>query len=213
MKCSNCGTNIEKSWTYCPSCGFRAERGFFDDVFSRIKREFFSMDKEARSLEKEVEAFDLSPFFKKTTSGFSIKIYRSGNKVPQVYVKAFGDVDKQQIEKAVYNQLGVGKQVGVQEIRRRAGQIQREEKRMISDPTFTEEPKTSVRSLGDRVVVDVELPGIKSLGQISIQELESSLEVKAVVGDRAFFKILTKPPQFRIVKKDFSNSVLHLEFA
>jgi len=216
MKCSNCGDNIEKSWAYCPSCGFSIDRRFFEDIFSRIKREFRGVDRETKNLEKEVEAFDLSPFFKKTrTGGFSIRIYTGGDRQPQVYVKTFGNVNKDQIEKAVYNQLGMeAKRVsGVQELRKRATEIQKEEKKIATSLKYTEEPKTAVRSLVDRVIVDIEMPGIKSLGEISMHELENSVEVKAVIGDRAFFKILTKPPQFRLVQKTFSNNMLHLEFA
>ena len=202
---------MEKGWSYCPSCGFRVERGFFDDMFSRIKRELF--DREMKAFERQAEALDLSPFFRNPKGGgFSIKIYRSGASVPKVYVKTFGDVDRNQVEKAVYSQLGV-RDKGVQELRRRATQIQREEKKTATGLKQAEEPRTSVRSLGDRVVVDIDLPGVKSPGEISINELENSVEVKAMVGDKAFFKILTKPPQFRVVQRTFSNNTLHLEFA
>ncbi len=217
MKCSNCRNNVEKGWAYCPSCGMGIEKGrMFDDIFSRIKREFFSTDREMKSLEKEVEAFDLSPFFSRPRGrGFTLKIYKAGDRNPQIEVKTFGGVDKKELEKAVYSQLGV-REPGVQELRKRAREIQMEEKRQsIGSPQlkYAEEPKTTVKSLGNSVVVDIELPGVRSVEDIRISEMENSIEVKAIIGDKAFFKILTKPPQFSLVQRTFGSGVLHLEFA
>ena len=217
MKCGNCGSDLDKRWEFCPACGFRTEKvRSFDDIFSRIKKELFNSRKQFNDFEKNVEAVDISPFFKRPNGGgFSIKIYRSDHEPPRVQVKAFGGVDQESIRKAVYTQLGM-KGTGVQELRKRAKEIQKEEKREnISSERlkYTEEPKTSVKRLGDKVAVKIELPGVKSLGEIRINELENSVEVKAVVGDKAFFKILTKPPQFRLTEKTLSNSILNLEFA
>jgi len=216
MKCENCDADMDKKWSFCSVCGFKiAKTKIFEDIFSRIKKEFFS-PKEYNQLEKDVEARDISPFFKKPNGGgFSIKIYRSGGKQPQVQVKTFGGINKERIENAVYNQLGM-KETGVENIRNRAKEIQKEEKRdniRSGILKSAEEPKTKIKSLGNRVVVDIELPGVKSIGEVRINELENSVEVKAIIGDKAFFKILTKPTQFRLADKTFAKEVLHLEFA
>jgi HSP20 family molecular chaperone IbpA len=77
----------------------------------------------------------------------------------------------------------------------------------------TEEPKTSVARSASNVVVSIQLPGVKSDKDIEVCELENSVEVKALAHDRAYFKILTKPSQFRLAKKRFEKGVLEMEFS
>jgi HSP20 family molecular chaperone IbpA len=214
MNCPNCNENIERGWKYCPMCGYRLERNLFGDlfnnIFSKMRKEMEEMDK---LFERDFEIFDISPFFKRPrSSGFSIKIVRSGNQPPKINVKTFGDVDKEKIERQIENQLG---------IRRHP-----EEKAPIpasaptptpsvekAIPKITEEPKTSVKRLDSKVVVEMEIPDVKSLDEIEIKELESSVEVKALIAEKAYFKILTKPPQFRLTHKTFHKGILHLEFS
>jgi len=215
MKCPNCGTEMEKGWSYCPRCGFRPRSVFgdlFNEIFSKIRREM----KEMETSEKDFEAFDISPWFsvrvpknsrlikatEPTSSGFSIRIVQSGGKEPQISIKTFGDVDKERIEKQV-NQLGYKPMVKPKEAAKPARPT----------PSATEEPKTDVRRLDSKVLVDIEVPGVKSEDDIEIKELENSVEVKAIAGDKAYFKILTKPEQFSLTKKQLDKGRLHLEFS
>ena len=81
----------------------------------------------------------------------------------------------------------------------------------MSEAKTTEEPKTCVRRLGDNIVVEVKLPDVKDEGDIEVKSLENSIEVKAMAGDKAYFKILTKPPQTGILRKSFKKGILYLE--
>lgn len=226
MRCPNCGKDIEKGWNYCPNCGARFRRDFFsslfDRMFSRMDRELGEMN---RLMEKNIEALDISPFFRQMEemkprgSGFSIRIRGIGGSPPRVSVRTFGDVDRGKVREQIKRQLGtlgfereekpigyVKKPLGMERIK----QLQES---LTGEPKSVEEPRTDVKRLGNRVVVDLEMPGVKSLDDINIRELESSLEVKATAGDKAYFKILTKPGQFRLTNRSFSRGVLHLEFS
>jgi HSP20 family molecular chaperone IbpA len=79
-------------------------------------------------------------------------------------------------------------------------------------PETTEEPKMQVRRTDSKVVVELDMPGVESMGMIDIRELESSIEVKAAAEKKAYFKILTKPAQYRLAGKRFENGRLFLEF-
>lgn len=236
MQCPNCGQGIEKAWSYCPKCGARFRRDFFSSVFSRM---FSSMDRELKEMnklmEKNIEALDISPFFrpqnrqqvrpfrapasaKPRGSGFSIKIIRSGRNPPRVSVRTFGNVDKERVREQIQKQLGIrGRLEEVKGPGKPLGYVKPPERESREspqrEPKTVEEPKTEVRRLGNSVIVNLELPGVKSPDAINIKELESSLEVKAKAGDKAYFKILTKPGRFRLTKKGFSEGVLHLEFS
>ncbi len=209
-RCPYCNSNVDKNWEFCPSCGshVQVKRDVFSDMFSKVFDDFKEMNK---VFERDVEAMDLSPWFRRPKgSGFSIKIVTSGKNPPKVSVRTYGDVDQNRIKKEVYNQLGVPGQVKEEKINQDEYLEVKEKKR--NAPKVTEEAKADVRRVGDKVIVDLQLPGVKA-DDIEVKELESSVEVKANVGDKAYFKILTKPKDYNLFNQNFKNGVLHLEFA
>lgn len=212
-ECENCGSNVNKGWKYCPKCGSAMETEFsgFSEVFEKMAEELSDVNK---MFERQVEAIDLSPWFKKSKGGsqgrgFSIKIVTSGDNEPKVSIQTFGGVDKKQIKKQLYNGLGLEGQDVYEERPVRAKTTTPK----TPPPKTTEEPKTSIKNIHNKLAVDLELPGVKKPSDIEIKDLESSIEVKAVVGKKAFFKILTKPENKRITGKSFDRGVLHLEFS
>ncbi len=210
MKCSSCGSDVYKNWKFCPRCGSRLarmEQDLFSGVFSKVEKEFKEMNK---LFEKDFETVDLSPWFRKPRStGFSIKIVQGGGS-PQVFVKTYGDADKNRLEKEVCNKFGVNQSPSIRE---RIFKPSPQKTPVCAIPKFTEEPKTKIKAMGNRVAVEIELPGVKSMNDIEVKDLENSVEVKALAGEKAYFKILTKPPQYRATKNEFRNGVLHLEFS
>ncbi len=230
MKCGRCGSDVKEGWTYCPKCGNPLRRrDLFSDMFDRMRREMKEMD---RVFEKDMQFLDISPFFRQQKprgSGFTIRITRAGGKEPKVSVKTFGNVDKgmkreisEDLEDMVSRQPKPEKREHKWGLRKmipaggpaEPAEAQREtpEREKHREPKKTEEPECEVRPLEDRVVVEIKLPGVKSEKDIRVKELESSVEVKAMVKDKAFFKILTKPENRRIAGKSFRNGVLRIEF-
>ena len=223
MKCPRCGNGVEKGWDYCPKCGrdLRSQE-FFSDVFNRLHKEFREMDK---LFERNIEAMDISSLFRKPVkprgSGFSIRITQSGGKRPDVSVKTFGNVDREKIREEL-KKAGVNPPEDFRvEKEEPEGEEPREVQRQVAQPIHagmgepkrTEEPQADVRRTDSKVIVDLELPGVKSEGHIEVKDLESSVEVKARAGDKAYFKILTKPERFRLTSKRFEKGVLYLEFS
>ena len=216
MRCPNCGSSVDEKWQFCSKCGarLRRRRSIFDifsgSVFSRMEKEMREMERMQRSFERQFETLDITPFFRTPVrgKGFTIKIVTKGGGKPQVSVKTFGDVNPQEVKREISQKLHIP-----------AGPVPREAKRERPPekppavPKVTEEPKTSVKNVDSKVVVEMEIPGVKSEQDISINELEESVEVKAMAGNKAFFKILTKPASSRITKKALRNGKLQLEFS
>ncbi|UCC91644.1 MAG: zinc ribbon domain-containing protein [Candidatus Aenigmatarchaeota archaeon] len=205
MKCPRCGSDVNEGWKFCPKCGSGLERkrDLFGGVFERMERELKGMD---RAFERDFQVFDLSPFFKKPvkSSGFSIKISRSGREKPKVSVKTFGDIDRKEVNEEV------GK-LGFRGIPKPERQEVKGEGICLEAAKTTEEPEMCVRRIGDRIVVEVKLPEVRDPKDIEVVSLENSIEVKAIAGDKAYFRILTKPPKTNIVRKDFEDGVLRIE--
>ncbi|MBI4021562.1 MAG: zinc ribbon domain-containing protein [Candidatus Aenigmarchaeota archaeon] len=214
MACEACGARLEKGWKFCPSCGSQQSRGFFNisDLFSRMRKEMEVLSREMdRDFDKEIEALDLSPYFKRPRGqGFTIKIVSGTGREPRIDVQTFGDVDRQTIQQQLERQLGYRSAKTPTE---KPLAIPAPQRKSLVLPKMTEEPATEIRQLGTKVAVDLNLPGVKGDRDIEITDLESSVEVKAVAGDKAYFKILTKPQDSAIVQRSFKDGKLHLEFA
>ena len=71
------------------------------------------------------------------------------------------------------------------------------------------EPATNVRRLADRVIYEVEMPGVKSVSDISIKKLENSIELKAIARNKAYFKIIQV--NFPVIDYSMENERLILE--
>jgi len=229
MKCRSCEFDLEGEWDFCPRCGARKGgdhmdtfgRDLFSEMFNRI-RSSFQNDEMDKLFEKDIEALDLSPWFKKMEDeksfkpvhgrGFSIHISSGTGRPPKVSVKTFGDVGNEKIGKVVKDDLGILQKAGIEDVNE-TGEHKPASFLRKPMPKITEEPKTEVKRVGGSVVVDINIPGVKSDDDIEIKRLESSVEVKAIAGEKAYFKILTKPAQFRLVGRSFNNGVLSLEFS
>jgi HSP20 family molecular chaperone IbpA len=206
MECSYCGYDVEDEWKFCPRCGSRLKKGMFSDIFSRVEREMKEMDK---LFERNLEFRDLSPWFKQIPKGrgFSIKITQTSGEKPKVSIRTFGDMKIKDVEKEI------GK-LGLKELKHKEGtKLGKGIKEIVRKPKVTEEPKTEIRRVGDKIVVEMDLPGVGSEKDIEIKTLENSIEVKALAGDKAYFKILTKPPHSNITNHRLAEGKLHLEIS
>ena len=72
-----------------------------------------------------------------------------------------------------------------------------------------ETPTANVRRLGDLVIYEINIPGVKSLKDISISQLENSIEIKAIAKDKAYLKLL--PVSLPILNYNLEKDKLILE--
>lgn len=71
------------------------------------------------------------------------------------------------------------------------------------------EPETNIRRLSNKMIYEVNMPGVNSRKDLSIVKLENSIEIKALAKDKAYKKII--PIGFPIKSYNFSNGKLVLE--
>ena len=196
---------MDNEWSFCPKCGKKNrnrednEIMDFSDIFRDMKKE---LDRMSNKFEKNFEVFDMRPYFSQPVrgKGFTIKITTRSNEKPDVSIQTFGDIDPMKV------QQNISKCINCEPPKNRVDNTNE------PPPKITEEPATNIRRMGESVVMEVRLPGVSEMKDVKVHDLESSVEVRARAGDKAYFKILTKPEAFKLVDKKFSNELLFLEF-
>lgn len=85
---------------------------------------------------------------------------------------------------------------------------QQEKERIIR---FIEEPKTKIERTPSSINVELQLPGVGTMSNISIKKLEESIEIRAYAGDKMYFKLIPVRPGADISERKFANDVLTIK--
>jgi hypothetical protein len=180
IKCLECKGNFSAKYNYCPFCGasrmniddqdsgMLGKRDMSDEEFSGntiSNNNLNAMDKMIASLMNNMMKNMFSELekadIKKTPSGIKIRIGMPG--APQ------RNPIKEQKQKT--------KILSEEQI-----------KRISSLPR--EKAKTSVKRINDKIIYEIEAPGINSPENIFVSRLESGYEVKAIGEDRVYVNSL-----------------------
>lgn len=216
-RCGNCGEKVEDSYNYCPSCQAPLKDLFEEGDWGLLGRNDFvepgeiklpmglntlfnsllkNLNKQMKDIDQEKENQSKEQKVSRKSRGISISISTSGDKPPEIKVRSFGDVP---------------------ELREKEHQIRRKaEKINLPVPDSGKfaglpkaEPKTDIRRFSNKVVYEIKMPGVKSPEDISIIQLENSIEIKALANKKVFYKII--PINLPISKYNLSGGVLTLE--
>jgi HSP20 family molecular chaperone IbpA len=195
-KCPNCGEKIRGNYNFCPYCqaplhDFESKNiedwgmlGRNDSIDTDeiklpmgLNTIFNSLVKNLNNQLKEIEEQNHKNVRSEVKKGgISISISTSGDKPPEIKVRSFGNIP---------------------EFKEKGERIKKQEKMNLPSSNSKKfsglpkaEPKTEIRRFSNRVVYEIRLPGVKSTKDISIIQLENSIEIKALAKDKVFYKII-----------------------
>jgi len=231
--CPYCGNNLkgergyEKDEDYgflgrndAPDLGFpkiniRMPSGFnglFNSLLGEIDRQMKNIDgqigqragegvKKSRPENRTQKPAGFGPFAQ--SGGISISISTASGKNPEIKVKSFGNMPKfREMERELV-------QTPSRKEHLPAGIKISEEKAKEIAKMPRQEAETRVRRLSNKIVYEIDLPGVGSLKDIVINKLENSIEIKAFSKDRVLFKLL--PANLPIIKHSLKDEKLILE--
>lgn len=163
--------------------------GLFSSVFKEVEKQLREADKEMKLPEKMQNA-----------SGISISISVNGEK-PEIKVNKFGpgfqESGFQDIETEKSKEKKILKHKITADKARKFAKLPKKE------------AKTEIRRLSNKVIYEVELPGVKKLEDVIINKLEKSIEIKAFGKDSVYFKLI--PINLPILNYKLKNEKLILE--
>jgi RNA polymerase subunit RPABC4/transcription elongation factor Spt4 len=211
-KCEKCGKKIEEKYSFCPYCGNNIESEDNEDFGMLGKNDFMKIENEMKipiglntlfnsvikNLSKELDEQLRGNFIedkpkKIKKDGISISISTFGNRAPKIKINQMGN---QRIEPEKINEK-LKKNNFTKERIKKFSELKREE------------PKTNLRRLSNKIIYEIELPGVKSIEDVSIVNLENSIEIKAIGEKKAYAKVI--PISLPIKSYDLSEGKLTLE--
>ena len=169
------------------------DMGFpFNTIFKQLTKQ---VEKELRNMDSEIPTFDESQSKKVSNQqmpmGISISISSSGGQ-PRINVQELGK-SKAPLKAVKDN---------IPEIKLSEEQLTKLSK------LPKEEPETSVRRLTNKIIYEINLPGVEDKNLI-ITRLQNSIEIKAFTKDKAFFKLI--PVALPILNSELKDGKLVLE--
>ena len=206
--CKKCGEKISGKFSFCPNCGNYLESNKEDwgmlgkddsipeenfpqnNLFGGISGKMFNkmLGGAMKMLEKELQKEIRQP----TKNNF--ELYINGKKIPTENIKV---TRKPTITKK-----------NVQEQSVSSTHFNKDSLKKFSELP-KKEPSTNIRRLSNKVIYEMEIPGVKSIQDVSIVKLEKSIEIKALAKDKAYKKLI--PIDLPLNKYSLNGQKLVLE--
>jgi len=219
-KCKNCDEKISKKYTFCPHCGHdQAEEGakkFFEPEFKLgfpFNKLFKELEKQLERQFQEMDSQMSAESFEGFTEpkGFSINIdTTNGN--PTIRIKQMDENGSNKIEQPhrhTHNNVHNHHNHNKHDHSQHRTPTKMDEARVEKFSNLPrEEPNTKVRRLTNKLIYEINLPGVKN-EDVMISKLENSIEVKAFSEDKAFFKLI--PLSLPIICTELKEGILNLE--
>ncbi|VVB78563.1 Uncharacterised protein [uncultured archaeon] len=202
-KCSKCKNKADKSYDFCPYCGnnlnsktdsedygFLGKNDFIEkEMFPGIEDSFMDkmlnnafkmaekiLEKQMKALSEEMMEKESKPKIQNNIPGnVDIQFFVNGKKVfPQIPNQ--GNQEVQEIKKQKIKTIKM-KNIS-------------EEKAEKFSKLPKKEPSSKVRRLSGKIIYELEVPGVKNIEDVLINQLENSIEIKALGKDKVYLKNL-----------------------
>jgi HSP20 family molecular chaperone IbpA len=201
-KCPRCESKIRESYSYCPSCGVGLKKENQKDYGMLGKNDGDNLSLEPKmppgvnllistlmkALDGQFKQIEKENQKRAPKKGVSISITTSTGLPPEIKVDSYGN--EEEIEEIPSRHLSYDKQKKFSKLEK-------------------ETPKTNIRRFSDKVICEMEVPGVKSLEDVSIIRLENSIEIKALAEDKGYQKII--PTDLPISNYKLSKGKLLIE--
>jgi len=204
-KCLDCGKKVERGFNYCPYCGglLRKEGGRrmggggdfgmlgCDDSGGNMRVEQrlpFGMEKVMGSLIKQLEKQMGGMDFENAEGmpkGFSVRISRGP--VPNGMRVDGGRSKEKDVAAEIISEKEAERRMGLPRV----------------------ESESKVRRLGDRIVYEIETPGVRKRGDVVMTRLETGLEIKAYSEDKCYVKFI--PLKVEVISWDVEKEKVFVE--
>ena len=193
-KCKNCGKKIERKFNFCPFCGLDFKGNRQEEDFGMLGKDDFLgasrknqgneikmpfglnkiMGSLVKQLEKQMSEMNMDDLNKaglpNNIKGFKIHISPGKSQIREIS-SMDRNIKENQIQKLEDSKISE-KEV---ERRRQLPKVETESK---------------LRRIGDNIIYEISVPGVKSNADVVIAKLEEGIEVRAYSRDKCYVKVI-----------------------
>ncbi len=203
-KCEKCGEKINSKHRFCPNCGnlFNSENenwgmlGKTDETneFEQFSNSLFGGGMLGKMLGRTMKILEREMQNQNSMPETNFELIINGKRINPKNIR----ISHQPMQKQFAQKMETAPQRN----------FSNENLKKISGLP-KQEPLTKIRRLLNKVVYEIEMPGVKSIKDVSIIKLENSIEIKALAKDKAYFKLI--PINLPIINYNLSKGKLILE--
>jgi len=223
IKCRKCGKKSSKNYNFCPFCGIPLkDPAQMQREYGMLGQEDLSQDFNAlpmmmgggmlgkmlagtmQMLEKELakEMANNQNSNNKIQKGMpsNFQLYINGRKVnlnPETQMQMQAQTNQKNTRKKIQNE-GIKKY------------FTKEKKEKFS-ALPQQEPTVEIKRLSDSIICEISTPGVKTLEDVSIVQLNNSIEIKAMSNDKAYSKTIKLGLPLLAAQLDKDKLILELQ--
>jgi hypothetical protein len=231
--CPNCNRKVSKDYVFCPNCGSPIKKmqkkedwgmlgkedileepafpslftGFGGKMMNKMLNNAMKMME--KEMQKNIEMQKKMPSQKQSGIKTNFELYINGKRVNPENIKITQHPLNHPIQNAI-SQNSQQKTVQREYSKRNAKNINFSQKNKNAFSKLErKEPKTSIRRLSNKIIYEIDVPDVESIENVSINQLENSIEIKAIGKKTGYEKII--PINFPISSYQLSEGKLILE--
>ncbi len=204
-KCPKCNRKIEKNCRFCPFCGQDLNSKYDKKNYGLLGKDDF--DDSFESMFNNVNHIPINKILK-TAMKMTEKMMRN---IPEQPKEHYNNMDiqffvngkrvfpkKTQIRKEIQKPIKIEQNMSKEKAKQFA-KLPRKE------------PKTKMKRLSGKLIYELELPGVKNINDILINQLENSIEIKALSKKKVYTKILNMNLPILNYSLNKENLILELQ--
>ena len=184
--CKKCGERISYKHNFCEFCGGSQKKAYNQEDWGMLGKD-------------DMESNFQEPFFRGFNSGILNRMIGSAMKMLEKEMQR--EMSQTSPPPRTNIKLMInGKEINLNNLKNQGRKLEETKEKFIDNfskknlERFSKlpkkEPLTNIKRFSDKIVYEIYLPGIKSMKDVSIVKLENSIEIKAVVKNKAYFKLI-----------------------
>jgi hypothetical protein len=227
-KCKRCNNRISKKFKFCPNCGFILNKSTEKDYgllgLDDSQEQQLPMQQQENSILEKIGSGMLNKMLTSSIKMLEKEMRKEANqspnnkpnftKMPKTNFQLYVNGKKININEKNIPQLQTGqtRQTTNNQSNQKKQQTPRPSRETLkaSAKLPRKEPKSKLQRIRDKVVYELDVPGVYELDQILINKLEDSTEIKAYSKDKVYTKIL--PIKLALISYYLKHQKLFLEF-
>ena len=206
--CPRCERKIQRSHKFCPFCGHNLNP---KNKYDNADYGFLGKNDFDDNFESMFSNLPINKLFKtamKMTEKM-MKNMQEPNQPKQPYNNPNMDIQFFVNGERVFQERGMRKTQPQKPIKIKQEISKEQEKKLSKLPR--KEPKTTMKRLAGKLVYEISIPGVKDIDDVLINQLENSIEIKALSKDKIYSKTIKINLPIINYELDKGNLILELQ--